>query len=78
MKTLALVIALTAVSGQSSGKSVDGAWIAPDRATALLELGTRSPHDAVLVPPADAPAHSGPIQRAMEAGSVSPLPHTRQ
>ena len=36
--------------------TVDPAWIAPDQAAALRELDARAPADAVLVPPADAPA----------------------
>jgi len=38
MKTLALVIALTAVSGQSGGTSVDGAWIAQFEGRTFLRL----------------------------------------
>lgn len=38
MKTLALVIALTAVSGQSGGTSVDGVWIAQFEGRTFLRL----------------------------------------
>lgn len=38
MKTLALVIALTAVSGQSGGTSFDGAWVAQFEGRTFLRL----------------------------------------
>jgi len=38
MKTIALTIALTALSGQSSGTSVDGAWIAQFEGRTFLRL----------------------------------------
>jgi hypothetical protein len=53
---------------------VDPAWVAPERAAALLELAVRAPHDAVLVPPADSPAQSGPLLALLAGRSLLSAP----
>lgn len=45
-------------------------WVAPDYATALAELRTRSPQNAVLVPPAHAPAQSGALLALLAGRSL--------